>query len=159
MSDGQDTSSLYIEIAKNMGARIVKSIGPQCTHIVYTNGRPRTVENYFALDEERRPKAVGASWLKDCQESASRLDEDQYIVDLEEHKPSILNNMITDKGEKPKHKRRQSYIPKFCVDDESEYGGDVSMDGSNTSMVDDDLPPLERARLRQSMILASSTRK
>lgn len=65
MSDGQDTSSLYVEIAKNMGARvrlrnhlplgrdclysfqIVKSIGPQCTHVVYTNGRPRTVEHYL----------------------------------------------------------------------------------------------------------------
>lgn len=92
--------------------------------------------------------------MKDCQEAASRLDEEKYLVDLEEHRPSLLSNMITDKGEKPRHKvgvsidvqksshscvlvypqRRQSYIPKFCAfdDDATENGGDVSMDGSNT---------------------------
>ncbi|KAJ3738410.1 hypothetical protein DFH05DRAFT_1371090, partial [Lentinula detonsa] len=83
MSDGQDTSSIYADIAKNLGARIVKRIGPQCTHIVYTAGRERTVEQYFALSETKRPKTVGASWLRDCKQADARLDEERYLVDLE----------------------------------------------------------------------------
>ncbi|KAJ3849039.1 BRCT domain-containing protein, partial [Lentinula lateritia] len=95
MSDGQDTSSLYIDIAKNMGARVVKRIGPQCTHVVYTSGRERTVEQYFALDEAKRPKAVGASWLRDCKQAAARLDEERYLVDLEEHKPDPTSKIFS----------------------------------------------------------------
>ncbi|KAF9075644.1 hypothetical protein BDP27DRAFT_1151973, partial [Rhodocollybia butyracea] len=82
-SDGQDTSSLYADIAKNMGARIVKSVGPQCTHIVFMSGREKTVEQYFALDEARRPKAVGAAWVRDCKTAEKRLAEEGYAVDLE----------------------------------------------------------------------------
>ncbi|KAJ3905658.1 hypothetical protein F5879DRAFT_719597 [Lentinula edodes] len=158
MSDGQDTSSLYIDIAKNLGARVVKRIGPQCTHVVYTSGRERTVEQYFALDEAKRPKAVGASWLRDCRQAAARLDEERYLVDLEEHKPDPTSNFFSLKGDKDKrHKRRQSYIPKFCgTDDNGTEDGDISIDESNTSMVDDEMTPLERARLRQSTAGSSS---
>ncbi|KAJ3896435.1 hypothetical protein GG344DRAFT_72266 [Lentinula edodes] len=161
MSDGQDTSSLYIDIAKNLGARVVKRIGPQCTHVVYTSGRERTVDQYFALDEAKRPKAVGASWLRDCKQAAARLDEERYLVDLEEHKPDPTSNIFSLKGDKDKrHKRRQSYIPKFCgTDDNGTEDGDISIDESNTSMVDDEMTPLERARLRQSTAGSSSSHK
>ncbi|KAJ4483589.1 hypothetical protein J3R30DRAFT_3449799 [Lentinula aciculospora] len=157
MSDGQDTSSLYIEIAKDLGARVVKRIGPMCTHVVYTSGRERTVDQYFALDEARRPKAVGASWLRDCRQAAARLDEGRYLVDLEEHKPDPTSKLFSLNGDKDKrHKRRQSYIPKICGPDDED--ADISVDESNTSMVDDELTPLERARLRQSTA-GSSSRK
>ncbi|KAJ3785946.1 hypothetical protein GGU10DRAFT_353211 [Lentinula aff. detonsa] len=160
MSDGQDTSSIYTDIAKNLGARIVKRIGPQCTHIVYTAGRERTVEQYFALNDTKRPKAVGASWLRDCKQADARLDEERYLVDLEEHKPEPMSNTFFLQGDKSKrHKRRQSFIPKFCgTDDNGNEDEDMSVEGSNASMVDDELTPLERARLRQSTV-GSSQRK
>ncbi|KAJ3748557.1 hypothetical protein DFH05DRAFT_572495 [Lentinula detonsa] len=160
MSDGQDTSSIYMDIAKNLGARIVKRIGPQCTHIVYTAGRERTVEQYFALNETKRPKTVGASWLRDCKQADARLDEERYLVDLEEHKPEPMSNTFFLQSDKSKrHKRRQSFIPKFCgTDDNGNEDEDMSVDGSNASMVDDELTPLERARLRQSTA-GSSQRK
>ncbi|KAJ3737586.1 hypothetical protein DFJ43DRAFT_7283 [Lentinula guzmanii] len=181
MSDGQDTSSIYMDIAKNLGARIVKRIGPQCTHIVYTAGRERTVEQYFALNETKRPKAVGASWLRDCKQADARLDEERYLVDLEEHKPEPMSNTFFLQGDKSKrHKRRQSFIPKFCgTDDNGNEDEDMSVEGSNActflilgklsslidftlrlieAMVDDELTPLERARLRQSTV-GSSQRK
>ncbi|KAJ3850612.1 hypothetical protein EV368DRAFT_44947, partial [Lentinula lateritia] len=107
MSDGQDTSLLYIDIAKDLGARVVKRLGPQCTHVVYTSGREKTVEQYFALNEAKRPKAVGASWLRDCKQAAARLDEERYLVDLEEHKPDPTSNFFSLKGDKDKrHKVR-----------------------------------------------------
>ncbi|KAJ3727178.1 hypothetical protein DFJ43DRAFT_1086707 [Lentinula guzmanii] len=160
MSDGQDTSSIYTDIAKNLGARIVKRIGPQCTHIVYTAGRERTVEQYFALSETKRPKTVGASWLRDCKQADARLDEERYLVDLEEHKPEPMSNTFFLHSDKSKrHKRRQSFIPKFCgTDDNGNEDEDMSVDGSNASMVDDELTPLKRARLRQSTT-GSSQRK
>ncbi|KAH7877308.1 uncharacterized protein C8R40DRAFT_995783, partial [Lentinula edodes] len=82
MSHGENTSSLFYDIAKDLGAHIVKSIGPQCTHVVYTSGRQSTVRKYFALDEERRPKVVGAAWLKDCRDTATYLGEEPYLVNL-----------------------------------------------------------------------------
>ncbi|KAJ3738363.1 hypothetical protein DFH05DRAFT_1608762 [Lentinula detonsa] len=159
MSDGQDTSSIYADIAKNLGARIVKRIGPQCTHIVYTAGRERTVEQYFALSETKRPKTVGASWLRDCKQADARLDEERYLVDLEEHKPEPMSNTFFLHSDKSKrHKRRQSFIPKFCgTDDNGNEDEDMSVDGSNASMVDDELTPLKRAP-RQSTA-GSSQRK
>ncbi|KAF5384505.1 hypothetical protein D9757_006475 [Collybiopsis confluens] len=154
MSDGQDTSDLYIEIAKDMGARIVKSLGPQCTHLVFTAGREKTVDTYFALDETKRPTAVGAAWLRDCKSMATHVNESKYLVDLEEHRPSMTSKLLNEKGEKFRYKasRRQSFIPMF-IDDVND-GGDTSMDGSNLSLMDeeeDGLTPLERARLRQSV--------
>ncbi|KAJ3738557.1 hypothetical protein DFH05DRAFT_1598065 [Lentinula detonsa] len=156
MSDGQDTSSIYADIAKNLGARIVKRIGPQCTHIVYTAGRERTVEQYFALSETKRPKTVGASWLRDCKQADARLDEERYLVDLEEHKPEPMSNTFFLHSDKSKrHKRRQSFIPKFCgTDDNGNEDEDMSVDGSNAY---DELTPLKRA-LRQSTA-GSSQRK
>src|ERR1700761_6188245 len=44
-----------------------------------------------ALDEPKRPKAVGAAWLRDCKSLATLVDESKYIVDLEEHKPSMTS--------------------------------------------------------------------
>ncbi|KAJ3899649.1 hypothetical protein F5879DRAFT_767456, partial [Lentinula edodes] len=86
MSHGENTSPLFYGIAKSLGAQTVKSVGPRCTHIVYTSGCQSTVERYFALDKDRRPKVVGAAWLKDCRDAATHLGEEAYLVDLEEHR-------------------------------------------------------------------------
>ncbi|KAJ3924230.1 MAG: hypothetical protein NXY57DRAFT_865338, partial [Lentinula lateritia] len=73
LSDGENTSPLFIDIAKSLGAKVVRSVRSECSHIVYTSG---------ALDEERRPIAVGAAWLKDCRDAATRLPEASYLVDM-----------------------------------------------------------------------------
>ncbi|KAJ3805438.1 hypothetical protein F5876DRAFT_27924, partial [Lentinula aff. lateritia] len=86
LSDGENTSPLFIDIAKSLGAKVVRSVRSECSHIVYTSGRQTTVEQYLALDEERRPIAVGAAWLKDCRDAATRLPEASYLVDMEEQK-------------------------------------------------------------------------
>ncbi|KAJ3889193.1 hypothetical protein GG344DRAFT_19624, partial [Lentinula edodes] len=83
MSHGENTSPLFYDIAKSLGAQTVKSIGPLCTHIVYTSGSQNTVQKYFAMNEERRPKVVGAAWLKDCRDAATHLGEEPYLVDME----------------------------------------------------------------------------
>ncbi|KAJ3870945.1 hypothetical protein F5051DRAFT_446883 [Lentinula edodes] len=95
MSDGQDTSLLYIDIAKNLGAQVVRRIGPQCTHVVYTSGCERTVEQYLALDKRQRPKAVGASWLRDCKQATARLNEELYLVDMDEYRPDPTNQFFS----------------------------------------------------------------
>ncbi|KAH7880239.1 uncharacterized protein C8R40DRAFT_1011142, partial [Lentinula edodes] len=79
---GQDTLLLYIDIARNLGARVVKRIGPQCTHVVYMSGHEKTVKQYLFLIYIRL-KVIGASGLRDCKQVAAHLDEEHYLVNLE----------------------------------------------------------------------------
>ncbi|KAJ4466084.1 hypothetical protein C8J55DRAFT_493113 [Lentinula edodes] len=136
MSNGQDTLLLYIDIARNLGARVVKRIGPQY--------------------KKKRLKVIGASWLRDCKQVAAHLDEEYYLVNLEEHKLDLTCNSLFLKGDKDKQpKRCQLYIPKFSgTDDNRTEDGDISVD-CNTSKVNDEITPLARAQLRQNRCLAS----
>ena len=51
-----------------------------------------------ALDEERRPKVVGAAWLKDCRDTATYLGEEPYLVNLEEHRMYNLGTRRTNRS-------------------------------------------------------------
>ncbi|KIK60926.1 hypothetical protein GYMLUDRAFT_244075 [Collybiopsis luxurians FD-317 M1] len=119
----------------------MRSVGPSCTHIVYTLGQQKTVEQYFALNEEFRLRVVGAAWLKHCNDRATHLDEEQYRVDLDEFRLSFDSSMSIHKTEngQSRHKRRKLYILKFCSDE----------DGALIDDNDDDMLPLIRARLRK----------
>ncbi|KAJ3878809.1 hypothetical protein F5051DRAFT_439311 [Lentinula edodes] len=139
MSHGENTSSLFYNIAKDLGAHIIKSIGPQCTHIVYTSGCQSTVRKYFALDEERRPKVVGAAWLKDCRDAATYLGEEPYLVNLEEHRMYNLGTRRKNRS------RRRRFIPSF-MNDNNGNDSTISIDTSNT--LDNSISVLEMARNR-----------
>ncbi|KIK66477.1 hypothetical protein GYMLUDRAFT_239417 [Collybiopsis luxurians FD-317 M1] len=138
MSNGQETSALYVKIAKSMGAQIIKSLVLGCTHLVFTSGWETTVKKYLfiGLDEAKRLTAVGAAWLRAYRIMAMHADKRKYAVDMEEYWPS---KMFNDRGEKVR-----------CKD----YSDMSSMDGLDFSFIcgdDEDLTPLEQARLRWSM--------
>ncbi|THU85037.1 hypothetical protein K435DRAFT_686417 [Dendrothele bispora CBS 962.96] len=138
---GEDVASLFSESLEILGARIMTRVGSTCTHIVFKDGLPSTVNRYRLLNDPK-PKVVGLTWVVECIEKMQHVDEEKFLIDLEEFKFATA------------HKRRKSMIPKMIPSFDSSEGGqegdgDVSME-SNSSMLDD-LPPLERARLRQSM--------
>ncbi|KAJ3924845.1 MAG: hypothetical protein NXY57DRAFT_868832, partial [Lentinula lateritia] len=81
LSNGENTSPLFVDIAKSLGTKVVRSVELECSHIVYTLGRQTTVERYLCISFIR-PIAVGAAWLKDCRDAATRLHEASYLVDM-----------------------------------------------------------------------------
>ncbi|KAJ4496510.1 hypothetical protein C8R41DRAFT_704838, partial [Lentinula lateritia] len=76
MSHGENTSPLFYDIAKSLGAQV-----SVCTHsfeiLLSTLVR-------LALNRKRRPQVVGAAWLKDCRDAATHLGEEPYLVDMED---------------------------------------------------------------------------
>ncbi|KAG6810676.1 hypothetical protein H0H92_010762 [Tricholoma furcatifolium] len=139
--DGEEVGSLFVEMLEGLGARILTRVGQTCTHIVFKNGLSSTINRYRLL-RDPKPHVVGIAWVVDCVEQRSQVDETKFIVDLDGINFSGTTN-----------KRRRSLLPKlishhFEENTSSDVEGDISMDGSTSC--DDDLTPLERARLRKA---------
>ncbi|KAJ3810722.1 hypothetical protein F5876DRAFT_65379 [Lentinula aff. lateritia] len=142
MSHGGTTSPIFIDIAQSLGAKVIKQIGPECTHIVFTLGRQGTVEKYFALKVDQRPQVVGAAWLKDCNDAAMHLEEGPYLVDMEEY------HTYSSKGVKRRRRTR-----KYHANDVGCSGGsDISMDSANAHLIDDTISVLEYVRNRRKTL-------
>ncbi|KAJ4470292.1 hypothetical protein C8R41DRAFT_924906 [Lentinula lateritia] len=127
MSHGESTSPIFIDIAESLGAKIMKRLGPGCTHIVYTLGRQSTVDKYFsAFKEEQRPKVVGAAWLKDCNTAALHLEEGPYLVDMEQYHTYHIGGV-----QRIRHRRRRTL--KYHAKNVGGTGDelDISLDSPN----------------------------
>nr|GAT57803.1 predicted protein [Mycena chlorophos] len=132
ISESGDDSlrSYYTETLKTLGARVLGSVGQTLTHIVYKNGLRSTYSKYKALSEPR-PFLVGMEWVVKCAETLTRHEEEPYLLDEDD-----MNTKL---------KRRKTMMPSGIWDDEP------SFEASSTSIVvDDDLPPMERARQRKA---------
>ncbi|KAJ7647624.1 hypothetical protein FB45DRAFT_782474 [Roridomyces roridus] len=131
---GDDSAKLFItDMLRNLGARVLASVGQTCTHIVYKNGQRSTYTRYKALSDPK-PHVVGMEWVIKSAEKRNHEDELPYVIDMDDMNTTAM-------------KRRKSMLPRL-VDNAD---GDQSFEGSSTSMiVDDDLAPLERARLRKA---------
>ncbi|KAJ7729496.1 hypothetical protein DFH07DRAFT_181146 [Mycena maculata] len=136
---GDDSARSFImDMLKMLGARVLGSVGQTCTHIVYKNGLRSTYTRYKALADPK-PLVVGMEWVVQSAEKRNHEDETPYLIDMDD-----MNTTAA--------KRRKSMLPRLMsggMDDGAD--GDYSMDGSSSSMtMDDDLAPLERARLRKA---------
>ncbi|KAJ7690728.1 hypothetical protein B0H17DRAFT_1179847 [Mycena rosella] len=136
---GDDSARSFItEMLKNLGARVLGSVGQTCTHIVYKNGLRSTYTRYKALSDPK-PLVVGMEWVVQSAEKRNHEDETPYLIDMDD-----MNTTAT--------KRRKSMLPRLMsggMDDSVD--GEYSFDGSSSSVImDDDLTPLERARLRKA---------
>ncbi|KIK78555.1 hypothetical protein PAXRUDRAFT_28587 [Paxillus rubicundulus Ve08.2h10] len=167
---GDDAGSLFVDMLKGLGAKIMGRIGQSCTHIVYKNGLSHTLTRYRMLDDPK-PFVVGIAWVVECVEQRTRVDEERFKVDVD---------MINVAGG---NKRRRSMLPKHLIPhspvagtettfvpntsseaDEDEDGGGTDgsplhdPDTSIRSKDEDDLPPLERARRRRSALPGGQSR-
>ncbi|KAI0262569.1 hypothetical protein BC834DRAFT_939601 [Gloeopeniophorella convolvens] len=162
--DGDDAGGLFVDMLRGLGAKIIGRAGQSCTHIVYKNGLMSTLTKY-RLMRDPKPLVVGISWVVECAEQRRRVEEDNFLVDLEG--ANVAGN----------NKRRRSMLPKHISSNlhamppppppssslTGASAGDGSMDsssvdadhslGSSDVAVDDedDLPPLERARQRRNI--------
>ncbi|KAG1740879.1 uncharacterized protein EDB91DRAFT_1052831 [Suillus paluster] len=157
--DGDDAGSLFIDMLRGLGAKILGRVGQSCTHIVYKNGSASTLARYRLLNAPK-PLVVGIAWVVECVEQRSRVDEVKFKVDLE-----LVNVAGTNKRRRsmlPKHMSPladsvgSNYIPVNLSSDDSE--GQRQPDDSSGSPDEDNLPPLERARRRRSTLPGGQTR-
>ena len=64
-------------------------MGQSCTHIVYKNGLQSTINKYNLL-RDPKPLVVGIAWVVDCVEQRRKVEEAEYLIDLDE--VSLLTN-------------------------------------------------------------------
>ncbi|KAJ8508880.1 hypothetical protein ONZ45_g8888 [Pleurotus djamor] len=140
--EGEDAGGLFLEMLQKLGARTLTRVGSTCTHIIYKNGLNSTVSRWRKLNN--KPAVVGITWVVDCAEQKTRVDETAYLIDLE----GVNVAGVT--------KRRRSMLPKFLareLEDDSPYQDgredDVTPNASSGSInFEDDLAPLEIIRRR-----------
>ncbi|KAI9441202.1 hypothetical protein H4582DRAFT_1810185 [Lactarius indigo] len=151
--DGDDAGGLFVDMLRGLGAKIIGRAGQSCTHIVYKNGLMSTLTKYSRLMREPKPLVVGISWVVECTEQRRRVEEDNFVVDLEGL--NVAGN----------NKRRRSMLPKHISSNiqshtmtapsqasSSLVGADHSLHSSDGFVEDEDeLPPLERARQRRNI--------
>ncbi|KAI0343407.1 hypothetical protein BDW22DRAFT_1328841 [Trametopsis cervina] len=80
--DGDDAGSLFVEMLKGLGARILSRVGQTCTHIIYKNGLMSTLTRYRLLNTPK-PAVVGIGWVVECVEQRARVDEAAFLIDIE----------------------------------------------------------------------------
>lgn len=152
--DGNEYQDVFKLNLKRLGARVLSRLSSSCTHIVYKNGLPNTAMKFRMMDP--RPKVVGIRWAVECVERRQRVDEEGHLIDLEHvHVAGHLG--------KPKPARRRSLIPQLSrrESEDMDLDLDIDMDGgdadvsmqsmSSITSDEDNLTPLERARLRRKM--------
>ncbi|KAI6148458.1 hypothetical protein BKA82DRAFT_454814 [Pisolithus tinctorius] len=169
---GDDAGSLFVDMLRGLGAKIMGRVCQSCTHIVYKNGLPNTLARYRLLNDPK-PFVVGIAWVVECVEQRARMDEEKYKVDVDLIDVASGNT-----------KRRRSMLPRHLIplspanvdsfslpanmssegDEEDVETGDMNespsrdADTSIRSKDGDDLPPLERARRRRSVLPGGQTR-
>ncbi|KAJ6576845.1 hypothetical protein B0H10DRAFT_2236165 [Mycena sp. CBHHK59/15] len=85
ISDIGDNSarSFITDMLKNLGARVLGSVGQTCTHIVYKNGLRSTYTRYRALPDPK-PHVVGMEWVVQSAEKRKHEDETPYLIDMDD---------------------------------------------------------------------------
>lgn len=168
--DGDDAGSLFVDMLRGLGARILARVGQSCTHIVYKNGSASTLTRYRLLNDPK-PFVIGIAWVVECVEQRSKVDEAKFKVDLE-----MVNVAGTNKKRRSMLPRHMSpgagpnFIPANPSSEADDNEGQRQLDGGSGSPAqdadtsirsakdEDDLPPLERARRRRSLLPGGQTR-
>ncbi|KAF8141274.1 hypothetical protein EV363DRAFT_6581 [Boletus edulis] len=166
---GDDAGSLFTDMLKGLGAKIMSRLGSRCTHIVYKNGHPHTLTRYRLLNDPK-PVVIGIAWVVECVEKRARVDEERFKIDVD--LINVAGVHLKRRSMLPKHLIPVSPSPDYEIpihvsseadeDDEGLGGIDGSLsqdpDLSMRSKEEDDLPPLERARRRRSILPGGQTR-
>lgn len=126
--DGADSSGVFIDMLKSLGARVFSRPTETCTHIIYKSGKGSTLTWY--RKQEEKPHIVSVRWVMKCKEAGMRLEEVPYAVRVEEEDVFA--------------KARKSMEPKHLFS--------MSMTSSTTSNPDPPTIPIiiEPARVKQA---------
>lgn len=93
-TEGDDASSVFVDMLKSLGARVLSRHTTQVTHIVFKAGRPGTLERVKAC--RQKPHVVGIGWVVKSKETVRlwhfcsvgfvrRADNPQQMTKAPEH--------------------------------------------------------------------------
>ncbi|GAA5823769.1 hypothetical protein JCM11251_003285 [Rhodosporidiobolus azoricus] len=80
-AEGDDSSMIFTDMLRSMGARVTTRPSSLTTHIIYKSGRPSTLHFFRTLAPARRPHLVGIAWVVRCAEVGSHVDEASFKID------------------------------------------------------------------------------
>ncbi|PIL30977.1 hypothetical protein GSI_05670 [Ganoderma sinense ZZ0214-1] len=97
--EGDDAGSLFVDMLRDLGAKISTRVGSRCTHVVFKNGLQSTLKSY-RMQSEPKPHVVGIAWVVECAEQRRKVEETRFVVNLD------LMNVAGG------NKRRKSMLPR-----------------------------------------------
>ncbi|KAF8891743.1 hypothetical protein BD779DRAFT_1512824 [Infundibulicybe gibba] len=154
--DGEEAGSLFTEMLEGVGAKILTRVGKTCTHIVYKNGLMSTLNRYRLL-QDPKPLVVGIGWVVECVEKRARVDESRFQVDLEGVNVAGTNKVAHNSVPRREHARDMHPLDRSSSCKQPLPLGKSLLNLATAITLDDNLPPLEKARRRKSMLIGPRT--
>ncbi|GAA5991716.1 hypothetical protein JCM10908_001106 [Rhodotorula pacifica] len=80
-AEGDDSGMIFVDMLKDLGARVTSRPSSLTTHIVFKSGKPATLDFYRQSSLARRPHLVGIAWVVRCSELHTRVEESLFKID------------------------------------------------------------------------------
>ncbi|KAK9355976.1 hypothetical protein V1523DRAFT_403395 [Lipomyces doorenjongii] len=87
-SEGNDASAAFGTLLRKLGAKIVKQLSRNVTHIIFKQGTPRTL--HFAKD--MNVPCLTISWIVECGKQNLMVDEAAYAIEINSLQPRHLSH-------------------------------------------------------------------
>ncbi|KAK4685299.1 hypothetical protein P7C73_g4856, partial [Tremellales sp. Uapishka_1] len=82
-AEGDDAGCIFSEMLRSLGAKVLARVSDSVTHLIYKSGKPTTLA-WYRKQEDPKPFIVGISWVTKSKERGSRLDENEFKVEVGE---------------------------------------------------------------------------
>ncbi|KAK9483258.1 hypothetical protein V1527DRAFT_473595 [Lipomyces starkeyi] len=99
-SEGNDASAAFGALLRKLGAKIVKQLSRNVTHIIFKQGTPRTLH----VAKDMNVPCLTISWIVECGKQNLMVDEAAYAIEINSLQPRYLS-----------HRRKKSLEPKILT--------------------------------------------
>ncbi|QRW12707.1 PTCB-BRCT domain protein [Ceratobasidium sp. AG-Ba] len=107
-AEGEDAGSLFCDMLRDLGAKIVSRPTPSTTHFVFKSGHQSTLTKHKLYDDPK-PFLVGIGWVVECVEKREHVGEERFAIktdevsalDLRERRKSQLPHQMQDMARDP----------------------------------------------------------
>ncbi|KAK9345050.1 hypothetical protein V1522DRAFT_422474 [Lipomyces starkeyi] len=99
-SEGNDASAAFGALLRKLGAKIVKQLSRNVTHIIFKQGTPRTLH----VAKDLNVPCLTISWIVECGKQNLIVDEAAYAIEINSLQPRYLS-----------HRRKKSLEPKILT--------------------------------------------
>ncbi|KAG8774802.1 hypothetical protein FRC12_001819 [Ceratobasidium sp. 428] len=82
-AEGEDAGSLFIDMLRGLGAKVVSKPTPSTTHFVFKSGHQSTLTKHKLWDDPR-PFLVGIGWVVECVEKREHASEERFEIKTDE---------------------------------------------------------------------------
>ncbi|KAG9127708.1 hypothetical protein FRC07_010631 [Ceratobasidium sp. 392] len=82
-AEGEDAGSMFMDMLRDLGARVVSKPTPSTTHFVFKSGHQSTLTKHKLYDDPR-PCLVGIGWVVECAEKRQHVNEERFAIKTDE---------------------------------------------------------------------------